>query len=216
MRHVFLLLLCVACTVQADWQPIFNGDNLEGWRTYQKESANDQWVALDGELRLLGRGGGDLIYDTKFEDFEVSIDWQISEGGNSGIFFLADESADRIYFNAPEVQILDDARHPDRKLATHRSGSLYDMIASPAESQKPAGDWNSTRVRVVNKELSIWHNGHLVTQMDIGSNDWNTLVANSKFKNWQGFGRNTKGYIGLQDHGDPVAFKNIKIRDVSK
>ena len=212
MRRCLLLLLFATPLVNAEWQPIFNGIDLSGWRNYQKEDASDQWVVANGELKLLGRGGGDLIYDTIYEHFELTIDWQISTGGNSGIFFLADERAERIYFNAPEIQILDDARHPDRELATHRSGSLYDMIAAPAASQKPAGEWNTTRIKLLKKVLSIWHNDHLVTEIEIGSETWRTLVANSKFKNWSGFGQNPSGYIGLQDHGDPVAFKNIKVR----
>ena len=223
MRLTIYLALALAATAahpdntlsveerEQGWSLLFDGQSLDRWRTYQDDVVAEQWHVAEGELRLSGGGGGDLITREKYTNFELQLEWQISARGNSGIFILADESAKRIYVNAPEIQILDDARHPDNQLANHRSGSLYDLVAAPHESLLPAGDWNHARVRVANRVLSVWHNGHHVTTIDLDDKPWRKLVEASKFAQWQGFGRNERGHIGLQDHGDPVSFKNIKI-----
>ena len=217
MRLLFLSLCLAAGGVfaESEWQPLFDGKSLQGWRNYRSENVRKQCIVTGGELKLTGKGGGDLITERSFQNFELTVDWKVSEGGNSGIFFLADESADRIYFNAPEVQILDDARHADGKISSHRSGSLYDLVASPDASQKAAGEWNTTTIRIHKSQLTVHHNELLVTDIKIGSNTWDELVANSKFKNWPGFGKNSRGHIGLQDHGDQVSFRNIKIRELN-
>lgn len=196
------------------WQLLFDGESLEHWRTYQKPAPNLQWQALDGELTLSRRGGGDLITREVWSNFELSLEWKISEGGNSGIFFLADETNQRIYFKAPEIQILDDARHSDNKVATHRSGSLYDLIAAPPESQKPAGEWNTVLIRHLNGQLQVWQNEVQTVDIQIGGDRWTTLVAASKFADWEGFGGLTSGHFGLQDHGDVVSFRNLKARSL--
>ena len=125
---------------------------------------------------------------------------------------MADEVGEHIYSHAPEEQILDNERHSDNKFASHLSGSLYDIIASPVESQKVAGQWNQVRILLVNKSLKVWQNHVLTVDIVIGSKKWHDLVAKSKFKDWQGFASTDVGHIGLQDHSDPVAFKNIKIK----
>jgi len=200
----------------AGWQSLFDGESLTEWRTYRQPEPAPQWQARDGELRLTGGGGGDLITRDTWADFELRLEWKISEGGNSGIFFLADESNERIYYNAPEIQILDDARHRDNRIDTHRSGSLYDLVAAPPESQKPAGEWNGVVIRHSNGRLSVRQNDVQVVDIRIGGERWQSLVAASKFAQWDGFGRLTSGHIGLQDHGDPVAFRNLKIRTLTE
>ena len=164
---------------------------------------------------LTKAGGGDLISKQSFQHFELELQWNIEPGGNSGIFILADESAEHIYAKAPEIQILDNERHKDNKLATHRSGSLYDMQASPDRSHKVAGEWNDVRIVLNNKHLQVWQNGIATADVVLGSAEWQRLLASSKFANWPGFGSLEKGQIGLQDHGDPVCFKNIRIRELS-
>lgn len=196
----------------AGWQLLFDGESLEHWRTYRKPSADFEWQASDGQLTLTRRGGGDLITREMWGNFEFSLEWKVSEGGNSGIFFLAAESARPIYYLAPEIQILDDARHPDRALDTHRSGSLYDLIAAPPASQKVAGEWNHVLISHLNGHLQVWQNGVQTVDVQIGGERWNALVAGSKFADWEGFGTLTEGFLGLQDHGDVVSFRNLKVR----
>lgn len=229
LRDCSRLLVCVmgllastaACAAASDnqlnaaerdagWQLLFDGQSLAGWRTYRATAPGQQWQVQDGALTLTGKGGGDLIYDQRYQNFELQLQWRISRAGNSGVFILADEELDYIFVKAPEVQLLDDARHPDNKVATHLSGSLYDLIASPDAARRPAEEWNSLRIRYLDQRLRVWQNGVATADIVIGSQRWNDLVANSKFAQWP-FATLSEGYIGLQDHGDPVAFKNIKL-----
>ncbi len=203
-----------AAEQQAGWQLLFDGKDLSQWRNFKQPGLSELWVIEDGALKLSGKGGGDILTKTQYQDFELKLDWKIAEGGNSGIFVLADETGQQIYSHAPEIQILDNERHPDNKLATHLSGSLYDMIASPVASHKPAGQWNQVTIRLEKSELTIWQNGVKTAKVKIHSPQWQQLVAKSKFASWDGFAANAKGHIGLQDHGDVVWFKNIKIKEL--
>lgn len=200
------------------WQPLFDGSSTsltQHWRTYQQPTVNPAWQLKHDALCLTKAGGGDLISKQAYQDFELELQWNIEPGGNSGIFILADEQAKHIYAKAPEIQILDNERHKDNQLATHRSGSLYDMIASPSTSHKIAGEWNQVRILLKNKHLQVWQNGIATADVVIGSEAWQRLLASSKFANWPGFGTLARGHIGLQDHGDPVCFKQIRIRELS-
>ena len=187
---------------------------MDQWKNFKKDGISDKWIVKDGAMILTGKGGGDIMTKKLYKDFELKLDWKISEVGNSGIFILADEKGPRIYSHAPEIQILDNERHSDRQKPNHRSGSLYDMITSPAESHKKAGEWNSVKISFIKRHLKVWQNGVLTAEVTLGSDKWNELVANSKFKNWKGFGVAEVGAIGLQDHGDMVSFKNLKIKEV--
>lgn len=199
---------------QDGWQLLFDGKDLSQWRNFKQEGLSDKWVIEDGAIKLSGKGGGDILTKAQYQDFDLKLDWKIAEGGNSGIFILADETGSQIYSHAPEIQILDNERHPDNKLASHLSGSLYDMIASPAASHKIAGEWNTVRIRLQNNQLTIWQNDVQAVQVEIHSPQWQQLVAASKFANWQGFAAKSTGHIGLQDHGDVVWFKNLKIKEL--
>lgn len=209
-----LLLLAITPAARSDpaWVSLFNGEDLSGWRTYGADQPHPKWQVKDGTLVLTEKGGGDLITREMFSNFELELEWWISKGGNSGVFILADESELPIFVHAPEVQILDDAGHPDNTLATHRSGSLYDMVAAPPASQKPAEQWNTLRIRHVNGNIQVWQNDVAVTDITIGSPVWQEKLAQSKFATWPGFAEQTQGHIGLQDHGNKVAFRNIRIR----
>lgn len=225
----FLALLCLLYTfsisVQAEnklsvdeqndgWQLLFDGSDLAHWRSYQRPSVNSQWVVQDGAIVLTGKGGGDLISRKQYRDFDLKLDWKISEAGNSGIFILADESAKPIFINAPEIQLLDNEKHPDNKKDNHLSGSLYDMIASPPLSHKTAGEWNQLRIHLFNNKLRVWQNNILTVDITIGDPNWQQRLSLSKFSGWSGFGKNERGHIGFQDHGDPVSFKNIRIKSL--
>lgn len=198
----------------ASWQSLFDGSNLDQWRNYQQTSISPTWQIQEGALCLNGKDGGDLISKASFANFELTLDWKISEGGNSGVFILADETGYKIYSHAPEIQILDNERHPDNKLASHLSGSLYDMIASPVAAHRPAGAWNALRIVLQQGHLQVWQNQVATADVVIGSEQWRQLLASSKFATWEGFAAKTSGHIGLQDHGDPVCFKNIRVREL--
>lgn len=201
---------------QADgWQLLFNGKDMSQWRSFKQPTVNEKWQIEDGAITLTLGGGGDLISKESYKNFELTLDWKIAEAGNSGILILADEKGKYIYSHAPEIQILDNERHPDNKLDTHLSGSLYDMIASPVASHKKAGEWNSTKIRLENSALTIWQNDVQTAKVTIGSAEWNSLIAKSKFASWPDFAAAKEGHIGLQDHGDKVWFKNIKIKELN-
>lgn len=198
--------------ISQGWELLFNGKDMSKWRNFKQFELSDKWVVNDGEMQLSDKGAGDILTKQSYQNFDLRLDWKISKTGNSGIFIMADELGKQIYSHAPEIQILDNERHPDNKHSTRLSGSLYDMIASPIDSQRVAGQWNQVRILVKNKTLTVWQNNVLTVEVEIGGDEWQKLVHTSKFKNWQGFAVNTSGHIGLQDHGDPVAFKNIKIK----
>ena len=203
------------------WTYLFDGTSTEGWRGYNKGTfPSEGWITEDGTLRhVAGAGGGDIIYDKKFSNFELSFEWKISDGGNSGVFILAQEIPEQaIYMSAPEFQILDNDKHPDAKLGINgnrTATSLYDMIPANPQNTKPAGEWNSAGIIVNNGKVSYLSNGETVVEFTIWTDEWYAMVANSKFKDWPYFVNPAKeGYIGLQDHGDDVWFRNVKIKEL--
>lgn len=201
------------------WQLLFDGNDMSQWRNFKEEGLSPEWVVEDGTMRLTGEGGGDILTHKTFKNFDLRLEWKISEGGNSGIFILVDEDGERIWSHAPEIQILDNEKHSDRAIDSHRSGSLYDMVASHPSSHKPAGEWNKVRILFVDGFLQVWQNRVQTVSITIGNSTWNTLFAASKFGDdsnsvFDGFAESTSGHIGLQDHGDPVAFKNVFIREL--
>jgi hypothetical protein len=210
------------------WTSLFNGSSTQGWRGYNKPAFPEKgWEIVDGTLHCLGSGrgeagggGGDIIYDKKFTNFDLKLEWKISEGGNSGILYLAQEVPGwEIYRTAPEMQVLDNARHPDAqagKDGNRQAGSLYDLIPAVPQNAKPAGEWNTAEIKVY--KGSVWHiqNGKTVLEYHLWTPEWNALVASSKFPalnpDWANVA--TEGYIGLQDHGDDVWYRNIQIREL--
>jgi hypothetical protein len=158
---------------------------------------------------------GDLITEQEYSDFELQLEWKVEPGGNSGIFFRADESERYIFLTAPEMQILDDAKHKDGKDPLTSAGANYALHPSPRGVVNPAGKWNHARLRVVGNQVTQWLNHQQVVDYELGSEDWQRRVAASKFAKWPKYGTLNSGHIGLQDHGDRVAFRNIQIRDLS-
>lgn len=199
---------------QGGWQLLFNGKDLSQWRNYKSDSTSPKWQIDQGALFLTGAGGGDIITKKQFKNYELKLDWKVSLAGNSGVFILADELESKIYFNAVEVQILDNERHSDNKIASHLSGSIYDLVASPKASHREAGHWNRLHIKLVNQQLTVWQNGVQTVDIEVNGQEWLSLLEQSKFKDWQGFGKAAIGHIGLQDHSDPVWFKNIKIKEL--
>jgi hypothetical protein len=195
----------------AGWRLLFDGKTTAGWRGFLQDSAPAGWQVVDGALTRVA-SGGDILTRDKFRNFELTLEWNIAPGGNSGIFYRGSEDDNAIYWNAPEMQVLDDAGHVDGKSRLTSAGALYDLYPSPAGIVKPAGEWNQVRLVVKGKHVEHWLNGVKVVEYEQGSPDWTAKVKASKFAAHPHFGRNPTGCIGLQDHGDRVAFRNIKIR----
>ncbi|NCF32764.1 MAG: DUF1080 domain-containing protein [Proteobacteria bacterium] len=196
------------------WAPLFDGVSTTGWRRYGSDKPVKGWQAINGELVRVSKAG-DLITEQEFSDFELQLEWKVEPGGNSGIFFRADESERYIFLTAPEMQILDDAKHKDGKDPLTSAGSNYALHPSPRGVVNPAGKWNHARLRVIGNQVTQWLNHQQIVEYELGSEDWQRRVAASKFAKWPKYGTLNSGHIGLQDHGDRVAFRNIQIRDLS-
>lgn len=197
----------------AGWRLLFDGKTTAGWRGYKQQGMPEGWQVVDGALTRVGQAG-DIVTVDQFQDFELTLDWMVAPGGNSGIFFRASEDTDWIYQNAPEMQVLDDAAHRDGLQRETAAGSNYALHPAPEGVVKPAAEWNSVRIVVRGNHVEQWMNGVKVVEYELGSPDWEQRVAKSKFAAWPRYGRNQRGHIGLQDHGDRVAFRNIKIREL--
>ncbi|MFW5725757.1 MAG: 3-keto-disaccharide hydrolase [Bacteroidota bacterium] len=205
---------------------LFDGESFEGWRGYNKEAfPAEGWIIEEGALKVTGAGtgeaggqGGDIIYDRKFLDFHLKLEWKVSPGGNSGIFYLGQEiEGEPIWKSAPEMQILDNEKHIDANLGVdgnRQAGSLYDLIPADPQNAKPAGEWNLAEVLVYRGTVVHKQNGEVVLEYHLGTPDWEEKVANSKFADFPWFGKYEPGYISLQDHGDDVWFRNIRIKEL--
>lgn len=207
---------------ESEWITLFDGSSFDNWRGYLTEDIYSEWTIEDNAMVFTPgeKGGKNIISKQKFTNFVLSLEWKISEGGNSGIFWsvFEDKKFSEAYQTGPEIQVLDNAKHPDAKVVggTHMAGSLYDMIACPEEFVNPAGEWNLC-VLEINHETNqgkVSMNGNEVMTFPIHGEAWDKMVANSKFKGWEGFGVYQTGHIGLQDHGDKVWYRNIKIKEL--
>ncbi|MGB7393597.1 MAG: DUF1080 domain-containing protein [Pricia sp.] len=208
-----------------EWTMLFDGSSLDAWKEYQKDSVSGNWKIEDGALAFYppeNRQDGeihDLVTENEFTDFILSLDWKISEGGNSGVMWGVneDEKYDKPYHTGPEIQVLDNKRHPDAEVGTsHQAGALYDMEGPSEDVTKPAGEWNTMIITVDNGEKrgSVELNGEEIVTFPVGNEIWSTMVSKSKFADWDGFGKFIQGKIALQDHGDKVWYRNIKIKEL--
>ena len=205
------------------WELLFDGKTTSGWHNHGMKPAGSAWKIESGVLYLDidskksgGAGaGGNLVTDREFENFHLKLEWKIAPGGNSGIMFYVHEDPARFsepYMTGPEMQVLDNDGHSDGKIAKHRAGDLYDLIACSTETVKPVGEWNLAEIKCFNGKLDMYLNGSLVVSTTLWDDAWKNMVAGSKFKNWPGFGEFKKGRISLQDHGDKVSYRNIMIK----
>lgn len=198
----------------AGWKLLFDGkDASQSWRGYKKDRMGDKWVVEDGALVLKGKGGGDIITKEQFDSYEFSIDWKISEGGNSGIMLKVLETDGPPWATGPEAQIQDNAKGHDPQ----KAGWMYALYPASVDTTKPAGEWNRFVLKVQKTPGGTYKcehhmNGTKYVEYEIGSADWNEKVAKSKFASKPGFGKAAAGHICLQDHGNEVSFRNIKIR----
>ncbi|HEY0743867.1 MAG TPA: family 16 glycoside hydrolase [Chryseosolibacter sp.] len=208
----------------AGWKLLFDGKTTAGWRNFKSDKIGSAWKVKDGALvfdnskKSNGHvaGGGDIVTADEYENYEFSIDWKISKCGNSGIIFNAIEDAkyDYVWQTGPEMQVLDNTCHPDARIEKHRAGDLYDLIESKFVAVNPAGEWNQARILSNKGKYEFWLNGYKVVEFTMHDATWNDMVKNSKFKDMPDFSKATKGRIALQDHGDQVSFRNIKIREI--
>jgi hypothetical protein len=202
---------------KAGWVLLFDGKSMNQWRGFRKEQVPASWQIEDGAITLAGKGAGDIITRNQYQNYEFSIDWKISEGGNSGIIYNVSEDPQykATYHTGPEMQVLDNERHPDAKQGKNgnrQAGANYDLMPVSTPAVKPAGQWNTAKLVVNNGHVEHWLNGKKVVEYQLGSPQWEALVKGSKFATMPGYGRIKKGHIALQDHGDKVWYKNIKIR----
>ena len=203
------------------WELLFDGTTKNGWHVFNNRTDGAAWKVEDGVLFLdpqakgpNGENGGDLTSDKSYTNFHLKVDWKINTAGNSGIMFHAQEDPKYrwAYVTAPEMQIIDNNAHPDAKNIKHRAGDLYDLISAVPENNRPPLEWNTSEIIYQNGNLSLYQNGKEVVVTKMNSPEWKELIAKSKFKSMAEFAQVNTGKLVLQDHGDKVWFRNIKVR----
>ena len=205
-------------STEASWTPLFDGSTLTGWHTFGSDSVTGGWGIDSGTVHLNASaktGRGDLVSNDSYDNFDLKLDWKISKAGNSGVLFYVQDDKPKYedtYKTGPEMQVLDDERHEDRKKPSHRAGSLYDMIQATPGAVKPAEEWNTAEIVSNNGKLDFYLNDVHVINTTIWDDNWKKMLDSSKFKEWPAFGTFKSGHIALQDHGNEVWFKNIQIK----
>lgn len=204
------------------WQLLFDGTSKKNWHVFKNLSDGSAWKAVEGTLHLDPAqkkddktiGGGDLVTDEEYDNFHLKIDWKVDTAGNSGVMFYVkeDPEIEKTYHSGPEMQVLDNNGHKDGKIIRHRAGDLYDLISSSPETVKAVGEWNQAEIIAKDSTLEFFLNGVKVLSTKMWDDNWRKIIARSKFKEWKTFGSFTSGRIALQDHGDPIWYRNIKIK----
>jgi glucose/arabinose dehydrogenase len=207
---------------RSGWRLLFDGKSTDGWRNYKKKGVSDGWKIIDGALVRAGGGAGDIITDKKYKAFELSLEYKISKGGNSGVMFHVLEGDGPPWHTGPEIQVQDNVDGHDPQ----KAGWLYQLFKPEAprwavdksvvDTTRPAGDWNQLYVRIAKNDSEVCMNGVRYYRFKIGDKKWNAQVAASKFAELEGFGKAEEGYICLQDHGNEVAYRNIKVREIAE
>jgi len=198
------------------WTLLIDGPSLDLWKGWKKDKPGSAWHVDNGVLTFDPeiKDRGDLLTRQQYENFEFHLDWKISDCGNSGLMYNVQEGEEYHvpYSTGPEMQILDNSCHPDAKIDKHRAGDLYDMKETAVVNVNRAGEWNTIIIKSKNGEVEFWQNGVKVVAFEMFTDEWSAMIENSKFKGWEGFGAFRKGHIALQDHGDKIWFRNIKIK----
>lgn len=205
--------------VKNEWNYLFDGTSTEGWRGYNEKELPTSWIIEEGTFKSLGEGGdigGDIIYGAEaFSEFELSLEWKISEGGNSGIFYhvLEDEQYKAAYYTGPEYQLIDQVGFPSKLESWQSIGGDYGMYDPDFEGLlKEIGEWNTSRIVFTKEKAAYWLNGKQTLEFVPWSEDWNNRKNTGKWKNYPDYGMAESGFIGLQDHGSFIWFRNIKVR----
>ena len=190
------------------WALLFDGKDLSQWKNYQKDGVSEKWQIADGVLTLTEKGGGDILTNEQFGSFELKLDYRIAPEGNSGLMFHVAETEKTPWMTGPEIQIQDNVAGHDPQ----KAGWLYQLYAADTDATKPAGEWNTLHIVITPEKCVHTMNGTKYVEYVKGSADWDAKVAASKFSKFPNFGKPTKGHICLQDHGNVVSFRNVKIR----
>lgn len=202
------------------WQLLFDGKTTDGWHGYLGDDAGDGWVVENGLLYCKGLGGdigGDIITDKKFDNFILKVEWKISKGGNSGIFYhvIEDKKYNAPYLTGPEYQLIDDDGFPQPLEEWQKAGADYAMYEPNDKKElKPQGEWNSSKIVFDKGHVEYWLNGAKVVEFEAWSDDWNKRKAEGKWQDYPDYGIFKTGHIGLQDHGNEAWFRNIKIKEL--
>jgi hypothetical protein len=215
MRNAWIfagLLVTSAMAEEKAWIPLFDGKTLSGWKSPNGSAPGKGWKVEDGCLHR-AEAGGDLLSEKEYGDFELEFEWKISAKGNSGVKYRVRKSPGG--WLGPEYQVLDDAGHPNGKVEDTTAASLYEVV--PAAKDKllnPVGEWNRSKVIAQGTTLEHWLNGKLALKIDTAGAEWPALKKASKFAKMEGFAGPAAGHLLLQDHGDPVWFRAIRIREL--
>jgi len=206
----------------AGWILLFDGKTFTGWRGYCKPGFPEKgWVISDEAIQCVsGINGGDIIFDKKFDDFELYFEWKISENGNGGLLYRVQEiPGKKMTYSGPQIQTLDNERNSDAQRGTngnHQAGSLYDLLPAIPQNTKPSGEWNTFLLTVKKQKVTHVQNGEKICEYTIGSPEWKKMVADSSLRDYTPLANiAAEGYIGLQDHGDDAWYRNIKIRIIN-
>jgi hypothetical protein len=203
-----------SATATQGWRNLID-PTMSAWRGYREAKMPAGWTVTDGVLSKTV-SSNDLVSRDEYGDFELEFDWKLHPGGNAGVFYRGSEEAQKIYFTAPEYQLLDDARHPDGKSRLTSAGSDYALYPAPAGVVKPADEWNSSRIVARGNHVEHWLNGQKLLEYEVGSPDWETRLKASKFATWAKYGRLPKGHLGIQgDHEGELSIRNMRIRPLS-
>lgn len=200
---------------QAGWKLLFDGQTMDQWRGFHKQPTDSTgWQIADGMLTTMG-GSGDFISRDQYGDFEMDFEWKVSAKGNSGVMYRVVEGNNKTtYETGPEYQIIDDANYPGQLTEKQKSGGNYDIEAPSQLASKPVGEFNQSKIIVNDGHVEHWLNGAKVVEYELGSDAWKQQVKASKFDKMKGYGVAEKGHIALQDHGNAVWFRNVKIREL--
>jgi hypothetical protein len=224
-KILFAIAVIFACT-QANaqkWISLFDGKTTKGWHSFGKTTVGEAWtvdngvIVLDPAAKKAGKEGGDIVTNESFKDFHLQLEWKISKNGNSGIIFFVQDDPTKYrntWHTGPEMQVLDNDGHPDGKLISHRAGDLYDLIVGKEGVAKPFDEWNKVDIISAKGKLDLILNDVTIVSTHLGDDGWKELIRRSKFAKGESpdFGKVFSGHIALQDHGDKVSYRNIRIQ----
>ena len=204
-----------ASSASPEVEVLFDGTGLDNFQGYSQEEIGPGWTVKDDEIFFDGRRSGDIITRKQYQDFVLEFEWKITKGGNSGVMYRVTQDQKRSYQTGPEYQLLDDGMHGDGKNKLTSTGALYGLYPAQNKQLNPVGQWNSSKIVLKGAMVEHWLNGRKVVQAEIGGADWNQKVKSSKFRKWPRFGKNAKGHICFQDHGNPFWLRNIRVTPIN-
>jgi len=219
LATVLLLLAASVGNGKPKWKILFDGKSTSEWRGFRRDTFPSKCWTVEGDsIKTVGgcdkADQVDIVTKDKYRDFELEVEWRVAPGANSGIIYLISEDQDQTWKTGPEMQLLDDEKHPDGKKPTTSAGSLFDLIAPTSKTLRPVGEYNRSRVVIHSGHVEHWLNGKKILEYDLGSATLKELIAKSKFKSFPRFAQNTEGFVALQYHGDDVWFRNVRIRAI--